>query len=282
MTEGQDLSQQTAENASGKRTRRHPVETSRGGMSGIVSEWTPILLTSQSRNLMERLSPDEKMNTDILLMGPQQFNDEFLSLIVKDTNVFFDKYYGSRDKEGLRYSHVIVTATTSPQIICSTGAGPCTLSIAYDKMGNAGIVHIAHFSSLDEQDPEREDRVRISQQAYQSLSRFVQANLLEPRRLLLTATDLPEPLRSEVLASLLKLTAGFEEKEVFYILAQDWASLSQNDLKRDRNDIHTIVFVPAVFSRSGRNIILLVGSTAINDELIDWGKLKERFPARNF
>jgi hypothetical protein len=209
--------------------------------------------------------------TDVLVGDARFFKKAFLQTITQspEKQIYFGKM-GTVDKKGIYRGDtgVVCGVGLKPQIIGSDGAGPCSLVIAHDSEGSAGIVHISQYNIFDENPDIRAKANDLSKRYFTSLNEFSQNNLTGDRKLLITGTNVDRDLRDAITASIHDTIEGFETSQMFSIFVNPTTPLmvSRAGYKFTQEMITGVYVMPSQLTKDGRNKILLVGGNPHPDD----------------
>jgi hypothetical protein len=225
-----------------------------------------ITLDPDSQRDLERLEFSSR-GTDVIIVNSQAFKRQFSEILTDDPNIkiYYDPYFGVEDKIGKRYLRVTVSSEQQPQIIRSEAAYPCSLVIAYDDKGNAGIVHISQLLICSENEEERNTAKASSVEAFGELSTFIRTNLNEEAKLIISATNIGRKFRDRVITSIKDdLNGAIDELQIFQLFVDEGNKSKYTSTDKlteiDEETISSIYFVPKQFTKDIRNKIFFIST----------------------
>lgn len=186
-------------------------------------------------------------NTDILIMGPNDFRERFVKYLKEGEKTPISDEYGRQA--------TFASDEDGPKIIAEQEASFCTLLLAFNEKGE-GIVY--HYPLIDFLGPNGELPQNVADEI-NTMKEFVKNT---GGHILVTGTNLPQAERDVLLQAL-----SFEEDRNIVIMTDG----SESDRFREgseilANNIQGICFIPKQLSNDSRNKIILLAQRINKNE----------------
>lgn len=148
-----------------------------------------------------------------------------------------------------------------PAAIFESGAGPCSLVVAYDTHGQAKVLHLTQFNAILNGNPSSIDD---NNQQLLELRSFMTTNM-DRSEVLVTATNVSDKLRTKIVASI-ATALGLKPENISQIFLKSkplqYLQSSLLGLKEDL--IHSVLFIPYHYTQTNKNILYIIGDSHQN------------------
>lgn len=205
----------------------------------------------------------QPQSVDVELISTAKLREKLPNILRADVPITYS-CLGTKYEKGKPVGVKDISTIQEPSVIFESGAGPCSIVIAYDD-ASCKIIHIAQYKKFLDEHPlvadETEKVLEIDRAELHKLKEFI--SQLGPNfRVLVTATNVSQDLQ-EVVISDIATELKVDTDRMAEILPQSEAIPNQPDSKAGitKDQIHSAVYIPKIFSTDSRGKIFIVGDT---------------------